>query len=347
MAVAPNPFVGALLGTMAGDAIGLPREGLSPRRAARLFGGRPLRHRLAFGRGLCSDDAEHACMTAQALLASGGDPGRFARSLAWRLRFWLLGLPAGVGLATLRSILRLWVGFPPGRSGVWSAGNGPAMRAAVIGLYARDDDHLRALVAASTRLTHADPRADDGARAVAVAARLAARAGPGGVTFAAFWADVDRHLPEGELRSLVQRLGEVNGDVAGDVAAYAAAIGVGPQGVSGYVNRTVPVALAAWLRHPADVRAAVESVVLLGGDTDTTGAIVGALVGAGGAAVPADWLGGIAEWPRSVGWVRRLGGRLSTGGRPLPLFWPGLAVRNAAFALIVVGHGLRRLLPPW
>ena len=61
---AADVFEGVLLGTMAGDALGLPREGLSARRTRRLFGGAPLRHRLLLGRGLCSDDTEHACMVA-------------------------------------------------------------------------------------------------------------------------------------------------------------------------------------------------------------------------------------------------------------------------------------------
>lgn len=41
---------GAILGTAVGDAIGLPREGLSRRRAARFYGDE-LRHRFLFGRG--------------------------------------------------------------------------------------------------------------------------------------------------------------------------------------------------------------------------------------------------------------------------------------------------------
>ena len=39
MKIDSDRFVGVLLGTMVGDAIGLPREGLSRRRAERLFGG--------------------------------------------------------------------------------------------------------------------------------------------------------------------------------------------------------------------------------------------------------------------------------------------------------------------
>lgn len=338
--------VGLLLGTAVGDAVGLPREGLSGRRGRRRFGVPPLVPGLVLGRGMCSDDTEHACMTAQALLASGGDPDRFARSLAWRLRGWLLGLPAGVGSATLRAVLKLWVGFPPGRSGVRSAGNGPAMRAPVIGLYADDPGRRRALVRASTRLTHTDPRAEQGALAVAIAAAVGQARGPG-VTLADFLAAAGDDLTDPELTAAV---GAMRPPLAAgaSVAEYAATLGL-TTGVSGYVNHTVPVALYAWLRHPADLRAAVESVVMLGGDTDSVGAVAGALVGAtaGAAAVPAEWVSRLWEWPRSPRWLRRLGEALATGGGPVPLFWPGLIVRNAAFAAVVIGHGVRRLLPPY
>ena len=49
------------------------RERLSPRRSARLFPDFDSFHFL-FGKGMFSDDAEHACMTACALLISGGEP---------------------------------------------------------------------------------------------------------------------------------------------------------------------------------------------------------------------------------------------------------------------------------
>ena len=75
---------------------------------------------------MISDDTEHTLMVAQSLLKHPDDADAFARSLAWRLRWWVLGLPAGVGLATARACLKLWLGFSPERSGIWSAGNGPA-----------------------------------------------------------------------------------------------------------------------------------------------------------------------------------------------------------------------------
>jgi ADP-ribosylglycohydrolase len=134
-----------------GDALGLPYEGLSPPHIARRLSrhGR-LRHGLVFGCGMLSDDTEHAFLTALALAEQRQDPRGFARALARRLRWWLAALPPAVGLATARGIARLWLGWPPERSGVHSAGNGPLMRAAVIGGVALDDDRLVALVAAST-----------------------------------------------------------------------------------------------------------------------------------------------------------------------------------------------------
>ena len=307
-------FTGALLGTAVGDALGLPREGLSPRRALGLFGGAPLRHRFALGWGVVSDDTEHACMLAQALLSAPEHPEAFARSLGWRLRGWLLGLPAGVGWATLRATVKLWLGFPPERSGVVSAGNGPAMRAPLLGVcLAERPERLEAFVRASTRLTHRDARAEQGALAVALAAAHGAMRGPAGVRPEAVMHEWETRLDEPGLREALDHV-RACWSRGASMPELVKELGL-ERGVTGYVLHTVPVVLYAWLRHPADFERAVEEVILLGGDTDTTGAIVGALVGAtvGEAGVPARWVEGIAEWPRSTGWMRRLADRLAIG----------------------------------
>src|SRR5262249_20150119 len=162
-------------------------DGVPGRRAGRIFGGPPLRQQFLPGRGMMSDDTEHSCMVGQALLRAPQDADRFARSLAWRLRLWLLGLPAGIGRATLSAILKLWGGFGPRRSGVWSAGSGPAMRAALLGACLGDDPaRLRAYVQASTRLTHTDPRAERGALLVALAAHQGRQQGAAGVSWETF-----------------------------------------------------------------------------------------------------------------------------------------------------------------
>ncbi|HBL17463.1 MAG TPA: hypothetical protein DD417_12155 [Elusimicrobia bacterium] len=81
------------------------------------------------------------------------------------------------------------------------------------------------------------------------------------------------------------------------------------------------------------------------------GALAGAAVGVQG--IPREWLDGIADFPRSPAWVRELGLRLHQAFvakrdvRPLRLQWPLLAVRNPLFMVVVLAHGLRRLLPPY
>ena len=317
-------------------------------------------HLLPAGKGMCSDDTEHTCMLAQSLLATFGCaddelPRHFSANFAWRLRFWLLGLPAGIGLATLRAILKLWLGLPPRWSGVYSAGNAPAMRSALIGVCCGDDPpRMRALVHAATRITHTDPKAEWGALAVALAAHLAA-SGRESVSPAGYLRALEECLG-GESPEFIALIQSVVDSVASgeDAGAITDRLGCG-KGVSGYIYHTVPAVLHVWLTHQHDYRAAIVSMIRLGGDTDTTAAIVGAITGAGvgKAGIPQSWLDDLWEWPRTTAWMEalaaRLAGRVSgtASGGPLPLNPLGLLARNLAFMLIVLAHGFRRLLPPY
>jgi ADP-ribosyl-[dinitrogen reductase] hydrolase len=353
---------GCLLGTAVGDALGLAGEGLSRRRHRRLFPDVSRYHFFA-GRGWCSDDTEHAGMTAQAFLAAQQnrptpDVAVFAHTLAAKLRWWLLGLPAGVGLATGRSILKLWLGWSPEKSGVLSAGNGPAMRAPILGvLLGRDADQLAAFIRASTRMTHTDPKAEHGALAVAWSAHFAANTRHETAPLPALSAAraITTRLPPAaaELAALITSAGA--SVTAGDsTEKFAAAIGC-ENGVSGYMLHTVPVALHAAWSHPLDLPAALGAAIRCGGDTDSVAAIVGGIVGArvGRAGIPAPLLDDLWEWPRSVRWLERLGAMLAATRAPnrvafpLRLNVPGVLARNAFFLALVLAHGVRRLLPPW
>jgi ADP-ribosylglycohydrolase len=202
-------------------------------------------------------------------------------------------------------------------------------------------------------MTHSDPAAEHGALAVALAARYAATRDLVCIRFGDFLPHLRQHLGDVPLLQILEQMGPhlERGD---DPAVYAAALGL-HRGVSGYVNHTVPVALYCWLRSPGDFRGAVEAAVLLGGDADTTGAIVGALMGAtmGSRGVPAEWVAGLAEWPRTVQWMRTLGSHLArqrlqgADEGQLALFWPGLLLRNVLFLGVVLLHVLRRCLPPY
>jgi ADP-ribosyl-[dinitrogen reductase] hydrolase len=344
-------ILGCLLGTAIGDAVGLRREGLSRQRANRMYGGAPLIPNLVFGWGFCSDDTEHTLMVGRALALSGGDPKQFELALAAQLRRWLLVMPAGIGFATLRACLKLLVGFGPGRSGVASAGNGPAMRSALLGVCAENDAQLVTLVGASTRMTHTDPRAEEGALMVARAARLATV----GDTRSPeeFIADIATIIRGEELRNGLQSAASALAENK-SCLEFAEARGW-TNGISGYINHTVPAALYCWAKSPRDFERCVENAVLLGGDTDSVAAIAGAICGAnlGAEAMPAEWIGRLREWPRTVEWMIELSKSLGTtvsqraATRPPSMHWLASVPRNCVFAAVVFGLGFRRLFPPY
>jgi ADP-ribosyl-[dinitrogen reductase] hydrolase len=348
----PDAIAGCILGTACGDALGLPYEALSRTRGAKLLGP-PDRYRFIVRHGMVSDDTEHTCMVAQALIASQGDPDRFAASFAWRLRWWLLGLPAGIGGATLRSILKLWLSFPPHHSGVHSAGNGPAMRSAIFGACFDDLKLIQQFSNAATTITHRDQRAIDGALAIAVAAwcaRLHNEISPD--TFLRELRECI-HDPKSEIMALAKRAVQ-SIELCEDTQQFADTLGL-ERGVTGYICHTVPVCIHAWLSHSTDWMAAVQSVIRCGGDTDTTAAIVGALVGTRGGVegIPAHLRTQLLEWPRSDRWMLRLADRLAQSMQsPQPvqtIELPPLTIlpRNVLFILVVMLHLLRRCLPPY
>ncbi|PQO35504.1 dinitrogenase reductase [Blastopirellula marina] len=342
-----------MLGVAVGDALGLPYENLSRRRGLRLFG-EPDRYRLLPGIGLISDDTEHNCLVAQSLIAQGTDVERFQADFARRLRRWALLLPAGTGRATIVASAKLCVGVSPERSGVFSAGNGPAMRAPMLGVAIRDLDLLRQLVRVSTRVTHTDPKAEFGAWAIALATNLSWN--EPGLTPQHYLQRLTETLaddPAGELIELIAKA--VASVEAGETtAAFLDSQGLG-KGVSGYVYHTVPAALHVWLSYPDDYRNAVQTMIACGGDTDTTAAIVGGMVAArtGKAGIPAEWIAGLRDWPRTTRWMETLAAALAdsieTGitAQPPRLPWWKELPRNLAFLTLVIGYGFRRLLPPY
>ena len=343
-------IVGCLLGTAVGDALGLPYEGLSPQRAAVIFP-HYNRYHLLPGRGMVSDDTEHTCMVAQSLIEAREDSALFAKRLSRRLRWWLLGLPAGVGFATLRAIGKLWCGVSPAKSGVFSAGNGPAMRSAIVGAYFKDNFiSLRQFTLASTRITHSDPKAAWGALAVALAASMSCTAET--IDAEDYYQRLAAMLPVQEASEFLRliRLAVTSSQEAQETREFATSLGL-ERGVSGYVYHTVPVVIHAWLSSPDDLRTGLHNIIACGGDADTTGAILGGIIGCrvGKAGIPAEWLDNLWEWPRSVAWMERLGRQLAEPdvrvAPTLPV--PGMIVRNFVFLCIVLLHGFRRILPPY
>ena len=346
--------VGCILGTAVGDALGLASEGLSKDRQKRWFPALDGYH-LLLGKGLCSDDTEHSCMLAQSIIVSGGDEASLARDFAWRLRWWLVGLPAGIGFATLRSILKLWL-FVPGKwRGVYSAGNAPAMRSALLGVcFADDEARLSRINRLIARMTHTDPKAECGALAIALAARCSMR-GQGADVFLADLARLTAPLGAAgaELVDLATRA-RASADAGEATEVFGRSLGCS-KGISGYMYHSVPAVLHAWFTYPRDYQAAVRTIIRCGGDTDSTAAMLGAIVGAGvgRAGIPVKWTEDLIEWPRTCRWMEGLARKAAQAaqrgkrGKAHPLSIVGLALRNTGFFILVLMHGLRRLLPPY
>ena len=343
-------FAGLLLGTAVGDALGLPAENLSPEKIRRRWDGE-WRMRLFFGRGMFSDDTEHTLMVAQSLLSHPTDAAAFQRAFAWKLRWWFAALPGGVGLATARACIKLWLGIPPAKSGVRSAGAGPAMRSAIIGaIFASDPKRRAEFVRASTYPTHTAWQADVAALAIAECAAFAINSQTESAVVLSRLRDLES---EREWDSQLNAI-EASLSANHSVREFAVSIGLS-KGVTGYSMHVVPVAIYAWLRNSENFRAALTEAINCGGDTDTVGAILGALCGAtlGKSGIPAEWIDNIAEWPRSTRFIESVAEKLAdqkdskTPLGPVKYLWPGIITRNLFFLAIILAHGLRRLLPPY
>lgn len=324
-----------LLGTAYGDALGLAAEGMSARAIARRFGAID-RFNLLGRRGFVSDDTEQSALVAQSLARHPDDLDAAARALRRSLLGWFLRLPWGVGLATLRACARIALGLR--RSGVNSAGNGAAMRAAVLGVALDDPATRRAWSDRFAEVTHTDPRGVQGARFVAEVAALARGAATPAEALRGALAVID----EPSLREAVTRGVELA------ARGEAPAVAVESLGNTGFVVHTVGLASFAFARWPDAPLDAVRGVIACGGDTDSIGAIVGAWCGArhGGAWIPAEHLSRIHDGPFGPTHLRALARDLRARRGLTARYSPLAAMaRNLALYPVILGHGLRRLLP--
>ncbi|GEM45214.1 ADP-ribosylglycohydrolase family protein [Deinococcus cellulosilyticus] len=335
---------GMLLGMAVGDALGLPYEHLPRQHAARL--GHPDRMRLWLGHGMVSDDTEHALLTLEALLRSGGDVDLFQKHLARNLIQWGHLLPISAGKATLVAVSRLFVGIPPERSGVMSAGNGPLMRSLPLGLMITEPEKLRQMVRVCTRITHLDPRAERGTLVLALAARFILEHRVLQIT--PFLEELFNWIPEEEDPELWDLLGLLDSSLENQQSTRDFALELGLEsGVSAYVYHTLPVVLHAWFSSPSNFEEAVTRVIELGGDTDTMAALVGGLVGirVSNDGIPLEWAAQLWEPARGLAYLEKVAyslavNRVQDHPRASVLL---SGTRQVVFHASVMGHVLRRL----
>lgn len=284
--------VGSLLGLALGDALGFLVEAREPEVAAAyvrdvLLPAPPSASLLPDAFGQYSDDTQLAReLLASIEDASGWRPETFATRIADLFRD---GRVVGAGPGSRSAALRIAGGTPWEQAAISApyAGNGSAMRVGPLGLlFAGDPDRLRRAAAQQSRVTHQDSRCAAGAVAIAGAAALAAAPGA-----------LDRRI---FLETLSAWAGAEDAGVARAIAGLAQWGGLDPEaavarlhdlgleperdagrrGISTFVVPSVLWSLYAFLRSPDDYWEVVCTAIAVGGDTDTTAAMAGALAGA-------------------------------------------------------------------
>ncbi len=303
-------FLGCLLGCAVGDALGAPYEGLwsrsIPSEDLLLAGFAEFE---GYSLGQYTDDTQLSVATIKAILkVRDVVPHEIARSIAglWKKQS-VIG-PGGACTQAAHRFLKFrdWAscGAPTGQ-----AGNGAAMRTAVLGLFFLwDVQRLPSAVADVSKITHQDARSIAGGIAIAKAAQsLASDNATLPWSFCDEIAGTIEPYEDG-FAAMVRRLPRLLEEGEGVAIPVIAWSGMErPEFdqpiITPFVIPTVLAALWCVLRHPDSWLKAVAEAIHLGGDVDTLGAIVGALMGTklGLGAIPRHLIDGVVDSERLQG----------------------------------------------
>lgn len=291
---------GCLLASAAGDALGAALEfARSDKELAALSGGAPgVRDYLpAYGRrGAITDDTQMTIATAEGLLAAAamGASGDAVVEAVYRAYLgWLSSQahpanrrgPGHTCLSALGSGLR----GTPQRPINGSKGSGGVMRVAPVGLFhPGDPDAAFALGVATAALTHGHP---GGYLPAGFLAALVARLVAGEDLQGAVERELERPallVDGGEVRALLGRAVHLAA-TRPTPEAREAFVALDAEGWTG--DEGLAIALFCALSTPDSLEEALVRSTYHVGDSDTTGAVTGAILGAwlGETAVPARW----------------------------------------------------------
>lgn len=324
-----DKFRGALLGTMVGDSLGAPVEDFpceqlnaaldgfgdfTNEQRRELFGqlsGMEIRP----GSAYYTDDTQMMIGVAESLIAYPEfDPAHLASRFVANFEGH-----RGYGPGAYAVMQELTRGEPwdevAGRlfGGQGSYGNGAAMRVAPVGaLYHDRLPRLRRVAEAQSAITHTHMLGKQGAVIEAAAVAAALRFDPydenidfDAIAFLNEITDATGYLENWFAQSfddlrLTLRLHLEPMEVAETLG----------NGIEAHLS--VPAALYSFAAHYDSFAQAVLYAVRLGGDTDTIGAMTGAIAGAfhGASAIPENWLAALENGPQGRDYVRALADRL-------------------------------------
>ena len=311
MSVTPDRIVGSLMGTAVGDALGMPIEGLSHQNVRTYYKGikeyRADDQRGDLDAGQWTDDTQMTFALVRALThAASPDDWPEAAAEAYvelyngpERRRW--------GSTSTTAIERLVDGTPPTEAGPPDRdSDGAAMRAAPLGSWWAVTDADRETAFAAFRpvfsVTHRHPAALAAGWGQANAVRLLLQA-----------ANVDAFDRESFWTTLLQDTIWAEDRLGGDhrvserlrtltdiIDAFPLDLRDACDGVSVRADEAWPFAVAMVARRAHLLENTLLSGINVGGDADTTGAMMGAMLGAlhGWTAFPDEWHDGLEDAAR-------------------------------------------------
>ncbi|NIR86931.1 hypothetical protein GWO13_04880 [Candidatus Bathyarchaeota archaeon] len=275
-----SKFVGCLVGSAVGDALGRSLEGLwiSELKIEEGFSGR------------WTDDTHMMIGVADSLIENKGFDGRhmaqtFIRNYErepWR--GYASGPPRVFkwirsGVAWNEAAKKLF-------GGEGSYGNGAAMRVAPVGiLYHDDPERLRSVAYSQSQITHAHELGKEGAALQAYAVALAVNANPSSQLETSPFLE---KLKDFTRSRVYRRKLEAAEKLLSEEDRFRVVRELG-NGIE--AQNSVPTAVYSFLRNPQSFEESLIYAISLGGDTDTIGAMTGAISGAyqGVEAIPERW----------------------------------------------------------
>ncbi|UCC83915.1 MAG: ADP-ribosylglycohydrolase family protein [Gemmatimonadota bacterium] len=293
-------YRGALLGLAIGNALGVPVEGFSALDISSIPPDRLRVIRPEEADAPWDDDVAQAIELAECLLEGPLDADAYmARLLRWaaesgrgmgRQTYYVL-VKARAGTQGTDAAREVWE-----ESGRYAAGNGAVMRCAPVALrWRRDPVRLVEDAGHSARVTHYDPRCvwTTAATCAAIAHALAGT-----------------HWTLHELADGLDGVGapeEVGEAVRHSATSDLGGLDLDESSSIGYTVRAMTAGLWALL-NARDFETTLLEVIRAGGDTDTNGAVAGAVLGAkfGASAIPQRWIEGLPDPHRMTALADRL-----------------------------------------
>lgn len=282
-----SKFVGCLVGSAVGDALGSSFEGswaLKKLKIEENFSGR------------WTDDTHMMIGLAESLIKHNGFDGNHMAQVfienyeqePWR--GYAYGPPQVFewiksGVAWNQAAKRLF-------SGAGSYGNGAAMRVAPVGvLYYDNPERLRSVAYSQSQITHAHELGMEGAALQAYAVALAVKAVPSSrLSPSAFLTKLKDFTINEVYRRKLETAEKLLGEK--DKLRIIRELGNGIE-----AHNSVPTAIYSFLHSPQSFEKSLLYAVSLGGDTDTIGAMTSAISGAysGIEAIPERWKARLEE----------------------------------------------------